>query len=87
MNNVKQLSISLLREMLATANNTSLFAESKINYLDPALSLHHSSEYSQFMDQKHRCEVKINQIEACITWLKSIENENINTPKTETKSE
>lgn len=83
----KQLSISLLGEMLTTIKNTHAFAESKLQYIDTSLCARNAVILDEFMQQKHRCEVKINQIEACITWIKTLENENINTPKAETKNQ
>jgi hypothetical protein len=75
MKTVKTLSISLLREILFTQQNTLSFAESKIKYLDSSISIRHAADFLEFMETKHRCEVKINQIKACITWLKTLEND------------
>ena len=84
----KKTSISLLSEMLNTYTNTRLFAEHKLKYIDSSLSIRHGAEFNEYMDTKHRCEVKINQIEACITWLKQLENEKCNNiPKAETKDQ
>lgn len=69
----KELSITLLREMLSTCSSTQRFADYKLSYLRP-VSPNSYVLMKEFQDQKHRAEVKINQIESCIAWLNELQS-------------
>lgn len=72
MENYKDLSISLLNEMLKTYNNARMFAEYKLQYLTPCDpgSMKNIEEFSIMRAQNS---LKVTQVANCISWLSTIE--------------
>ncbi len=74
MENYKNLSVSLLNEMLKTCNNSRMYAEYKLQYLSPC-NPNAISQISEFSKMRDQAAFNITRISNCITWISSLETE------------
>ena len=74
MESCKDMSISVLKEMLINYNNSRLFAEYKLQHLMPG-DPNSEKEIAEFKDMRNRITAKILRLSRCINWITSLETD------------